>query len=615
MQCTIAPSITAGFSEHMSESRRSPAPKKTATIPSVTPATSPPDPTAEWTRQYLAAVAQATGGLSPAPFNTAWADWWSRIAQAPDKQQELAHSAFEKTLQLWGFAAQSADGKPRPPVAHSPAEAQRFKAEAWGRWPFNVLAQSYLNTQAWWDQAAEAAQGMDKDKAELAKFSVKQALEAVSPQNFLLTNPELLDQTLEENGKNLQRGLEHWMEDVRRMVDPGSAGDATSHKVGEQVALSAGKVIYRNGLMELIQYSPTTPDVHAEPILIVPAWIMKFYILDLSPQNSLVRYLVEQGHTVFMISWKNPDATDRELAMDDYVSLGVRDALDAVSAVCAGRKIHTVGYCIGGTLLSITAAGLAKKGDKRLGSITLLAAQTDFSEPGELSLFINPDQLAMLEAKMSQAGILDSKSMSGAFALLRSRDLIWNPVVSNYIQGQRAKPNDLMSWNADGTRMAHRMHTDYLYQLYLGNDLANGRYSSHGETVDLGAITAPMFVVGTETDHVAPWKSVYKVHDLVNSGDYSFLLTSGGHNAGIISGPSHPRRTYRLHRFAKKERAVGPDEFLAQTKKDPGSWWPVWQQWVVAHSSPERVAPPPMGAPQDGFFPIADAPGTYVHQR
>lgn len=216
---------------------------------------------------------------------------------------------------------------------------------------------------------------------------------------------------------------------------------------------------------------------------------------------------------------------------------------------------------------------------------------------------------------MSQSGILDSRSMSGAFALLRSRDLIWNPAISTYLQGQRAKANDLMSWNADGTRMAHRMHTDYLYQLYLRNDLASGRYQSGGERVDLAAIQVPMFVVGTETDHVAPWKSVYKVRSLVSSGDYSFLLTSGGHNAGIVSGPVHPRRTYRLSRVGAGDTALSPEDYLARTEKQPGSWWPVWEQWLVAHSSPDRVAPPPMGAPQEGFCIVGDAPGTYVMQR
>jgi polyhydroxyalkanoate synthase len=598
----------------MTESNRSTQPAPEA-LPASGHAMPGPDPTAEWTRQYLAALAQVTGGLSPLPFGGAWMDWWSRLAQSPSKQTELAQSAMEKTMELWGFAAQAADGNPHAPVTDNPAEAQRFKAGAWGRWPYNVLAQSYLHTQAWWDQAADAAPGMDKDKSDLARFSIKQALEAVSPQNFLLTNPELLDQTAEENGRNLQRGFENWLEDLKRTIDPGSVGDSGTFKVGEQVAISPGKVVFRNNLIELIQYSPATPDVYAEPILIVPAWIMKYYILDLSPANSLVRYLVEQGHTVFMISWKNPAATDRALAMDDYVSLGVGDALDVVAAVCPRKKVHAVGYCIGGTLLSIAAARLANAGDKRIGSVTLLAAQTDFSEPGELSLFINPDQLAMLEAKMSQSGVLEAKNMSGAFALLRSRDLIWNPMVSTYLQGQRAKTNDLMSWNADGTRMAHRMHTDYLFQLYLNNDLAGGRYCSHGELVDLKAIAVPMFVVGTETDHVAPWKSVYKVHDLTRSRDYSFLLTSGGHNAGIISGRVHPRRHYRLHRFTSEEAQLGADGFVASTEKQPGSWWPVWQQWLVDHSNAKRVAPPAMGAPEEGFFPVTDAPGSYVLQR
>ena len=289
--------------------------------------------------------------------------------------------------------------------------------------------------------------------------------------------------------------------------------------------------------MELIQYSPTTPKVYAEPVLIVPAWIMKYYILDLSPKNSLVKYLTDMGHTVFMISWKNPTAEDRDLTMDDYLSLGVLAALDAINKVVPKRKVHGVGYCIGGTLLSIAAATLAQKEDDRLATVTMFAAQTDFSEPGELSVFISPAQLAMLEAMMWKKGVLESKQMGGAFQMLRTYDLLWSPSLQTYVKGERTGVNDLMSWNADGTRMAYRMHTDYLHQLYLNNDLAEGRYFALGETLDLAAVEQPMFVVGTETDHVAPWKSVYKVGKLVRSKDYTFCLTSGGHNAGIISGP------------------------------------------------------------------------------
>jgi poly[(R)-3-hydroxyalkanoate] polymerase subunit PhaC len=338
-------------------------------------------------------------------------------------------------------------------------------------------------------------------------------------------------------------------------------------------------------------------------VLIVPAWIMKYYILDLSSRNSLVKYLTDMGHTVFMISWKNPTAADRDVTMDDYLALGVLAALDAATRIVPKRKVHAVGYCIGGTLLSIAAAVLAQRGDTRLASVTLFAAQTDFTEPGELSVFISPAQLAMLEALMWKKGVLESRQMGGAFQLLRTYDLLWGPSVQSYLKGERPGVNDLMSWNADGTRMAYRMHADYLRQLYLRNDLAEGRYVALGETADLGAIEAPMFVVGTETDHVAPWQSVYKVGRLVNSKDYTFCLTSGGHNAGIIS-------VLALQRGARRPSA---EEFLRRVEPVQGSWWPTFAAWLAAHSTKRKVRPPRIGAP--GLEPLGDAPGEYVRQR
>jgi len=409
--------------------------------------------------------------------------------------------------------------------------------------------------------------------------------------------------------------MRHLAEDVQRTFKGGDAPGAEQYRVGEQVAVSPGKVILRNRLMELIQYSPQTKQVHAEPILVVPAWIMKYYILDLSPKNSLVNYLTGLGYTVFMVSWKNPTSDDRELSMDDYLSLGVIAALDAINTVVPNRKVNAVGYCIGGTLLSIAAAWLAGREDDRLGSLTLFAAQTDFSEPGELSVFISPSQLAMLEAMMWKEGVLDSKMMGGAFTLLRTYDLLWSPAVGNYVRGERAGLNDLMAWNADGTRMAYRMHSDYLRQLYLQNDLAEGRYVALGETLDLADITVPMFVVGTETDHVAPWRSVYKVGKLVRSGDYTFCLTSGGHNAGIISGPQHPKRRHRVRSTKAGMRLLSADKFLSSVEPQPGSWWPTWATWLEEHSSKQKVAPPKMGAAKKGYKPIEKAPGTYVLQR
>ncbi|HQR49870.1 MAG TPA: alpha/beta fold hydrolase, partial [Steroidobacteraceae bacterium] len=363
-----------------------------------------------------------------------------------------------------------------------------------------------------------------------------------------------------------------------------------------------------------IQYSPQTPNVYAEPVLVVPAWIMKYYILDLSPKNSMVNWLTSLGHTVFMISWKNPTADDRDITMDDYIEHGVLAALDAVTTVVPKHKVHAVGYCIGGTLLAIAAALMAAREDERLASVTIFAGQTDFSEPGEISIFISPAQLAMLEAMMWKSGVLESRQMGGAFQMLRTYDLLWAPTVGTYLRGERASLNDLMAWNADGTRMAYRMHTDYLHQLYLGNDLAEGRYVAMGEPIQLSDITVPMFVVGTETDHVAPWRSVYKAGRLVRSRDYTFCLTSGGHNAGIISGPQHPKRRHRILQTRAGTRLTPPDKYLDRAEMLQGSWWPTWAKWLEERSGAHKVKPPAMGAPKKGLKPICDAPGTYVKQ-
>jgi polyhydroxyalkanoate synthase len=316
-----------------------------------------------------------------------------------------------------------------------------------------------------------------------------------------------------------------------------------------------------------------------------------------------------------MISWKNPSVADRDLGMDDYVRKGVYAALDAVNAIVPDRRIHAVGYCIGGTLLSIAAAALGRKGDERIRDITLFAAQTDFSEPGELSLFISPSQLAMLESLMLKEGVLDSSKMGGAFAMLRANDLLWQPAVNAYLKGERAGMIDLMAWNADGTRMPARMHTEYLYGLYLNNDLSHDRFTVEGEAVHLSDIRVPMFVVGTETDHVAPWKSVYKVDRYAQCSEFTFLLTSGGHNAGIISGPAHPKRRHRVRTRKAGEPRLTADKWLETTEVQQGSWWPTWGAWLAAHSEGGRVAPPPMGAPEKGYVPGDDAPGEYVRQR
>jgi len=353
--------------------------------------------------------------------------------------------------------------------------------------------------------------------------------------------------------------------------------------------------------------------VRPEPVLIVPAWIMKYYILDLSAQNSLIRWLVAQGFTVFCISWRNPDASMADTSFDDYRRLGVIAALDAVLAITGAPHAHAAGYCLGGTLLAVAAAAMAGSGDKRLASVTLFAAQTDFTEAGELQLFVTEAQLATLDDMMWEHGTLDSRQMAGAFQLLHSNDLIWSRMVKSYLLGQREIPNDLMTWNADATRMPYRMHSEYLRSLFLHNDLAEGRFAVDGRPVSLADISGPFFVVSTETDHVAPWRSVYKLQ-LQNEGDITFVLTSGGHNAGIVSEPGHPHRHFRIRERLRGGHYIGPDEWADLAAAEAGSWWPVWARWLAGHSG-SPVAPPGLGAAAQGFPPLDAAPGRYVLER
>ncbi len=339
-----------------------------------------------------------------------------------------------------------------------------------------------------------------------------------------------------------------------------------------------------------------------------PAWIMKYYILDLSPGNSLIHYLVAQGFTVFMISWRNPDESDRDLSMEDYRQLGVMSAIEQVKAILPGRKIHAVGYCLGGTLLSIAAATMARDGDDILKSISLFAAQLDFTEAGELTLFINESQVSFLEDLMRSEGFLPGGQMAGAFHLLRSKDLIWSKAVHEYLMGEREPLTDMMAWNADATRLPYRMHSEYLRRLFLDNDLAEGRFETEGRPIALNDIRAPIFAVGTETDHVAPWRSAFKIH-LLTDADVTFLLTSGGHNAGVVSEPGHKGRHYRVRRKGDHDHYLAPDCWLRQSDYHDGSWWPEWAAWLAALST-EDQSPPPFS---DGKC-LADAPGTYVFQ-
>jgi polyhydroxyalkanoate synthase len=413
--------------------------------------------------------------------------------------------------------------------------------------------------------------------------------------------------------------MNNFVEDFANAMSRKPPTGSEAYRVGETVAVTPGQVVHRTRLAEVIQYAPTTDQVRPEPVVIVPAWIMKYYILDLSPSNSLVRHLVAHGHTVFMISWRNPTESDRDLGMDDYLELGPLKALEVVRTIVPGApKVHAVGYCLGGTLLSIAAARLARACNECIKTITLLAAQTDFTEAGELMLFINHSQVVWLEDMMWDQGYLDTRQMAGAFQLMRSNDLIWSTMVGRYLLGERAPMSDLMAWNTDATRLPQRMHSEYLRQLFLNNDLAAGRYQAGGEPVSLADITVPIFAVSTTRDHIAPWKSVYKITWLTDS-EVTFVLASGGHNAGIVSPPGEPipganHREYRTGTMGHGDWHLDADAWFSRATRHDGSWWPAWTKWIEAWSG-DAVAPPPLGAPDKGYPPLADAPGEYVRAR
>ncbi|MDQ7777749.1 MAG: alpha/beta fold hydrolase [Paracoccus aminovorans] len=565
-------------------------------------------------RMREALAAQMTGGLSPAALALAVFDWSIHLAMAPGKRLELAYKAMTKLQRLATHMAAARLCPDTPPCIEPLPGDHRFRAEGWQKQPWRFWSQAFLLNQQWWHNATREVPGVTPHHEEVISFAARQWLDIFSPSNNPFGNPEVIGKALATGGANFVQGFQNWLEDASRLAAGQPSAGTEDFVVGRNVAGTPGQVVWRNHLIELIQYAPATETVRPEPVLIVPAWIMKYYILDLSPQNSLIRYLVGQGHTVFCISWRNPTAEDRDLTMDDYRRLGVMAALDGINAIVPGQKVHAAGYCLGGTLLSIAAAAMAHAGDDRLASLTLLAAQTDFTEPGELALFIDHSQMHFLESMMWNRGYLSADQMAGAFQLLRSNDLIWSRLVHDYLMGERTPMFDIMAWNADSTRMPYRMHAEYLQRLYIDNELASGRFMVDGRPAALQNIRVPLFVVGTERDHVAPWPSVYKVHQLCDT-DITFVLTGGGHNAGILSEPGTGHRHFRVALKRMADPYLAPAEWLESAAEKEGSWWLEWADWLAAQSSGPQVPPPGAGAPERGYPALAAAPGTYVLQR
>jgi polyhydroxyalkanoate synthase len=497
---------------------------------------------------------------------------------------------------------------------------ERFRAPSWQDFPFNVYAHNFLAVEWWWEAATTNVRGVSQRHDEMAAYAARQILDTAAPSNFLITNPRVLERTRAEGGANLLRGCANWIADLANVWTGAPPRGLEKFKVGKKVAVTLGKVVHRTRLAELIQYAPATDRVRPEPIVIVPAWIMKYYILDLSPANSLVRFLTQQGFTVFILSWKNPGAEDRDVGIDDYRTEGVLPAIKAATAssgkppaITKAAKVHAVGYCLGGTLLAITAAAMARDGDERLASASLFAAQVDFTEAGELMLFVDESQVTFLEDVMWGRGYLDSTQMALAFQMLRPIDLIWSRRVHDYLMGEPPPAIDIMAWNADATRMPCRMQSQYLRSLFLNNDLAEGRYEVEDRPVVLPDINAPIFMVSTERDHVAPWRSVFKLH-LFTDAEITFVLTNGGHNAGILSEPGHFHRHFRIETRKRGASYIDPDAWYTEHTPRGGSWWLTWSAWLGARSG-GIVEPPPLGDSAAGFPALEDAPGHYVFMK
>jgi polyhydroxyalkanoate synthase subunit PhaC len=549
---------------------------------------------------WQAGLGRLKNGVSPAGAGGAFYSWAGHLAQAPGKSLE---AVFYPVLQAQEIARRLTCER-----GDECAADPRFKSKNWNSWPWRLYADMFLIMEDWAEQAATGVPGLSRHDERVASFIIRQIMDAVCPANFPATNPDLFQKTLSSGGANLISGASNAFQDMQRVMTGAPATDNGQYKVGKNLAVTPGEVVFRNKLIELIRYAPQTKKVFKEPVLIIPAWIMKYYILDLSPENSLVRWLVAQGHTVFMVSWKNPDAGDSGLGMNEYYRLGAMAAIDQAGKAAPDAKIHLTGYCLGGTLAMIAAAAMARDGDDRLKSLTLFAAQGDFSEAGELMLFVTPSEVSFLKNMMKMKGYLDTKQMAGAFQMLRSYDLIWSKIISDYFEGQRRAVLDLMVWNEDATRMPYKMHSQYLEKLFLHNDFAEGRFTVEDKPVAPENISVPVFAVGTEKDHVAPWRSAYKVH-LMTDSEITFVLTTGGHNAGIVSEPGHRGRSFHIHETAADEPYLDPDHWLEEAEHVDGSWWPAWHDWLARRSTREKVSPPPAGKS------LAAAPGVYVFQK
>jgi polyhydroxyalkanoate synthase len=550
---------------------------------------------------------------APDPLNigSAFLEMTARLIANPARLVQAQLGFWQDYMTLWQNTARRVMGMQAEPVIDASAADRRFKDDAWRENEvFDFIKQTYLLSARYVQDVVRQVDGLDPKTAQKVDFYARQFVDAMSPSNFLLTNPEVLRKTAETGGENLLRGLNNLLSDLEQGKGKLhiKMTDMEAFKVGENIGVSPGKVIYQNDLMQLIQYAPSTEKVLKRPLLIGPPWINKFYILDLRPRNSFVRWAVSQGHTVFMISWVNPDAKLAEKGFEDYMTEGYLAALDAIEQATGEREVNAIGYCLGGTLLASTLACMATKKDNRIKSATFFVSMMDFEEAGELGVFIDEEQLSSLEEKMNKRGYLEGSEMATTFNMLRANDLIWSFVVNNYLLGNDPFPFDLLYWNADSTRMPARMHSFYLRKMYQENLLAvpNG-ISLRGVPIDLRKIRTPAYFLSTREDHIAPWKSTYRGTQLL-SGPKRFVLAASGHIAGVVNPPDGGKYSH----FINPDLPADADEWLKGSTEIAGSWWPDWHRWVSGLAKEQIPARVPG---EGGLKAIEDAPGSYVKVR
>lgn len=545
--------------------------------------------------------------LSPGEVSKSFEELWRDAVMHPSRGLATYSDFVSRSTQLWANATLQMFGvgpaADTQPVATPEPGDKRFSGADWQRnAAFDLIKQSYLLGSTSLLKSAAEVEGLDSAQQRKVTFYLRQFLDAISPTNSLFTNPQVIHETIESGGQNLVTGTHNLMRDL-------AAGeikmtDTEAFAPGRNLAMTPGQVVYRNKLIELIQYTPTTETVHAVPVLFMPPWINKFYILDMQPKNSLIKFLVDQGFTVFVISWKNPDASMEDTTFDNYLELGPLAAIDVVKEITGSATVNPVGYCIGGTLLSMTLPYLAARGDTSVRSATFLVALQDFTEVGDTAVFMDEPQVAHVEKEMLERGYLDSRHMATMFNMLRANDLIWSNVVNNYLLGKEPPAFDLLYWNADGTRMARAAHSFYLRHTYRENNLIKPNHVSlKGVPIDLGRIHQDVYAVGTEQDHIVPWRSAWRISQLA-SGKSRFIVGGSGHIAGVINPPTRGRGYW-----TSADPAPTADAWMAGATHHEGSWWSDWIEWLRPRSG-KQVASPPMGSA--AHPPLTPAPGTYV---